>query len=203
MLPSRRVLTLAGLAIVQVVNALRLPSIPRAGTVHCCALPPALTGAENFCRGALAQTGNSNHPNGWWRQDRELLQILLPLGDDVSFKRDVSIDLTRRRLELRVAGNDVLVGDLSHDVDTNDSEWFVEDGADLDVPDAGERCLVVSLRKKESFLDWASPLKATDADAEAVGGSSRRRVLIGGKGEAQKQATAQQLASYQLLQQRC
>ena len=83
MLPSRRVLTLAGLAIVQVVNALCLPSIPRAGTVHCCARRRR---SQVLRTPWCTREQESNHPNVGGARSRAL-QILLPLGDDVSFKR--------------------------------------------------------------------------------------------------------------------
>ena len=78
----------------------------------------------------------------------------------------MSVDVSRRRLTLRVA--DVAVGELWHEVsvDASDSAWFVNDA-----PDFGDaRFLVVELQKGESFVDWAAPLKP------AGGGSGERRV---------------------------
>jgi len=105
----------------------------------------------------------------------------------------VSVDVSRRRLTLRVA--DVAVGELWHEVsvDASDSAWFVNDA-----PDFGDaRFLVVEFQKGESFVDWAAPRKPAGGGS---GEEGRRSLIIGGKGEAQKQATAVQLASYQLLQ---
>jgi len=148
----------------------------------CTGQPPAFDGAAQFQRGIIGQ-------GSWWRQDPEMMQLIVSLPDGASFKRDVSIELTRKNLKLSVAGSLVLSGELAHDAVCDESEWFVEEGMDgFDV----ERCLVVDIKKRESFVDWAGPLKGCIDQG--------RRVLIGGKGEAQKRATAQQLASYQILQ---
>ena len=96
---------------------------------------------------------------------------------------------------MTVLNTQVLSGALAHAISTADSEWFVEDDLDGfdEPPDA--RYLVVDMRKSESFVDWDAPLcKGNDASGAS------RRILIGGKGDAQKEATAQQLASYQILQ---
>ena len=133
----------------------------------------------------------------WWRQDPEGFQLIVELPEDASFKRDVHIDLSRSRILLTVSGTEIVGGKLAHDVDADSSEWFVEDDLDDFVTGSGDddaRYLVMNLRKRESYLDWPSPLQQHEAS------SAMRRLVIGGKGDAQKAATAQQLASYQILQ---
>lgn len=147
-------------------------------------LPPPLPNADHFGRGEL--------DCGWWRQDAQRVQLVIKLPEDATFKRDVIFDLSRKKFSLKVKDNAVLVGDLEHEIDTASSEWFVEDEFET----LG-RVLLIELQKRESFVDWSAPLKPqTCSDAAAP----RRRLLIGGKGEAQKEATMQQLASYQILQ---
>lgn len=145
-------------------------------------MPPALNNADGFGRGELGD-------GAWWRQDTTRVQIVVELPEDASFKRDVEVDVSRRSIALRVLGADILVGSLAHEVDASSAEWVVDDemGGDFD----GERFLVVDLPKRESYVDWSAPL---------AGDGGQRRLRIGGKGEAQKDATAQQLASYQVLQ---
>ena len=73
--------------------------------IRCAEAPPAFPGQEQLQRGVLEA------PEGlaaWWRQDREKLQVIVRLGDDVNFKRDVRVDLSRTRVALRVRGADVL-----------------------------------------------------------------------------------------------
>ena len=147
--------------------------------------PPLKADLAEFQRGTLADG------NAWWRQDAQIVQLVVALPEDASFRRDVSVDLSRKRISLTVQEAEVLVGDLAHDVVKDESDWFVEE--DLDGFD-GERFLVVEMRKHESYLDWGSPLMAEGAT------TSERKILLGGKGESQKAATAQQLASYQILQ---
>ena len=152
---------------------------------RCCMPPPLKADLAEFQRGTLADG------NAWWRQDAQIVQLVVALPEDASFRRDVSVDLSRKRISLTVQEAEVLVGDLAHDVVKDESDWFVEE--DLDGFD-GERFLVVEMRKHESYLDWGSPLMADGAT------TSERKILLGGKGESQKAATAQQLASYQILQ---
>ena len=166
--------------------------------VTCCTsgLPAPLRGADNYLRGPLSTDGTLE---AWWRQDPQVIQFVVALPAGATLKSDVSIDLSRRRMTLTVAGSELLNGELAHDIDADASEWFVEDRDDLDddfgtSDDDDSRFLVVDVKKRESFVNWPSPLK----DGRAEG--SARELLIGGKGEGQKQATAQQLASYQVLQ---
>lgn len=168
------------------------PLSHRAPRARCCradtlcssaaSLPPPLRDADAFARGVLDCDATA-----WWRQDSQRLQILVPLADGVSFKRDVSVDVSRRRLTLRVADSDVAVGELWHEVNVDASDWFVDDA-----PDFGDaRFLVVELQKRESFVDWAAPLKPAGGGS---GEEGRRSLIIGGKGEAQKQAPTRNIA---------
>ena len=145
-------------------------------------MPPALKNADGYTRGELGK-------GAWWRQDTTSVQLIVELPDDASFKRDVEVDVSRRSITLRVLGADVCSGSLAHEVDAASAEWVVDD--EMDDGFDGERFLVVDLPKRESYVDWASPL---------AGEGGQRRLRIGGKGDAQKEATAQQLASYQVLQ---
>ena len=121
------------------------------------------------------------------------MQLVVELAEAASFKRDVTIELSRKRIDLNIEGGVQLVGDLAHEAVGDASEWFVEEG--FEGFDEDTRYLVVDIRKRESFLDWPAPLKS-DFGATLPA----RSVLIGGKGDAQKKGTAQQLASYQILQ---
>ena len=166
------------------------PSLTRAPvkepSFFCCA-PPPLKDADAYSRGALAVDGADFA--AWWRQDVERFELIVEMPDDASFKRDVKIELSRKKISLTMQGKPVAVGNLPHDISADDSEWFVED--DLDGFE-GDRYLMVSLKKLESYVDWTGPLM----------GETRapKKLVIGGKGEAQKLATAQQLASYQVIQ---
>ena len=155
--------------------------------------PPALKDAAAFARGALELSG-TDELCAWWRQDPQTLQVVVSMPCDASFKHDVSVSVTRRRVELSVCGVDVLNGELANDVVADDSDWVVEDELDGFPNEAdAKKFLVVDLRKLESYVEWPAPT----FDGADPG---QRRVLIGGKGEAQKRATAQQLASYQIIQ---
>ena len=175
------------------VAGLHVSPTLRHGVIKCCmnSMPPAMKDADAFARGPLS--GNSN---AWWRQDPTQLELVVKLPEDASFKRDVSIEITRKRISLSVLGTELLAGELSHDVAASEAEWYVEEDGDLAGFD-GDRYLVVTMPKRESYLDWQSPVRALESDEGAV---ARRALCIGGKGDAQKQATAQQLASYQVLQ---
>jgi hypothetical protein len=50
----------------------------------------------------------------------------------------------------------------------------------------------VDLKKAHSYVNWPAPVRPVD------GSTLPTRLLLGGKGEAQKKATAQQLASFQI-----
>lgn len=115
------------------------------------------------------------------------MQVIVALREDLSLKREASIELSRKSISVTLSGVAVLCGDLAHDVDGEGSDWLVEDelpGFD------GARFLVFDLRKRESFVDWPAPLAA-----DCGGGGTDRTLLIGGKGEAQKRATARQCAT--------
>ena len=56
-----------------------------------------------------------------------------------------------------------------------------------------ERFLVIELAKADPHVDWQAPLRGCDDS----GGSAK--LVIGGVGEAQKKATAQQMAKFQAL----
>lgn len=191
------------LLVIDAASALRLN--PTRVTMMCAAaaspLPPPLKDADNFQRGSLAAE------KGWWRQDAQLVQLVVPLAEDASFKRDVSIDVSRTSIELVCSGESVLQGELAFEIKAGDADWYVEEAEDLQGfgDGAAEKYLVVELPKRESFVDWAAPLGGSGGGTEegeqsGQGGQERRRLIIGGKGEQQKQACGQQLASYQILQ---
>ena len=174
---------------------------------------------------ALPPLANSGeYPSGRdrglaWRQDAQLVQLWAPLPDGVSAKRGVVARITRRALAL-VVGGEPLVGDadadapLGGEVVAADSLWFVEseladDGAAAFL--GFERFVVVELRKAVEFATWDALLAANagggaggaDADAAAAARSSAAaappppNLSIGG-GARQKEATARQLAAYQV-----
>ena len=176
------------LTLASIASALHISPICRTTTIRCC-LPPALRDADNFARGTLDV--DCDTLQAFWRQDPETVQVVVAMPEESSFKRDVKIDVSRKRISLAVLENEILVGDLAYDVKVENSEWMVE--ADLDGFN-GDKFLVVTLRKHESYVDWEAPLR--DASAS----SAPKRILLGGTGEAQKQATAQQYASYQIMQ---
>ena len=140
-------------------------------------LPPALPESEAFARGALGESA-------WWRQTSTTLQLVVALPEDASFKRDVQLELSRKKISLTVAGAEIVNGDLAHDVRADESDWCVEE--DYAGFEAAERHLVIDLCKVDAFVDWPEPLRRDD-DAN----STPPRMAIGGVGEAQKQATAQ------------
>ena len=61
-------------------------------------MPPPLKDADDFMRGALGASA-------WWRKDSQTVQVIVRLPEDASFKRDVSVDLSRRRIDLAVLGD--------------------------------------------------------------------------------------------------
>ena len=113
------------------------------------------------------------------------MQVIVALPEDLSLKREASIELSRKSISVTLSGVAVLCGDLPHDIYGEGSDWVVED--ELDGFD-GTRFLVIDLRKREPFVDWPPPLAA-----DSVGGG--RTLVIGGKGEAQKRATGRQCAT--------
>ena len=114
------------------------------------------------------------------------MQVIVALPEDLSLKREASIELFRKSISVTLSGVAVLCGDLAHDIYGEGSDWVVEE--ELDGFD-GTRFLVIDLRKRESFVDWPAPLAA-----DGVGGGAERTLVIGGKGEAQKRATGRQCA---------
>ena len=167
---------------------LRTPTQLRHTPPVCCC--PPLRDAERFARGSIPLNDGLQ---AWWRQDPEHVQVIVEMPEDASFRRDVAIDVSRKKIDLAVCKQPVLIGDLAHEVAAADSEWLVED--DVDGFD-GDRYLVVALKKLESFVDWPAPLR----DGSSSSATVAKRLLIGGSGEAQKVATAQQLSAYQALQ---
>ncbi|KAL1522114.1 hypothetical protein AB1Y20_021756 [Prymnesium parvum] len=145
-------------------------------------IPPSLPEGEKFRKGLLSG-------GGFWRQTARLLQIAVPMPEGASFKRDVQIELRNGEISLRVAGASIAQGPLQHSVRAELSEWYVEE--ELAGAPAGTRYFVVDLVKASPHVDWSSPLGG--------GGGEEARLVIGGVGEAQKKATAQQLATYQAL----
>jgi len=192
--PLRAVLLVGlanGLRTVHYSTRLSSPHSPsRLASPRCCATPPPPLedGSSAFQSGAFEVEGTQL----WWRQSDELMQVIVALPEDLSIKKEASIEISRKSISVTLSGVAVLCGDLAHDVYGEGSDWVVED--ELDGFD-GTRFLVIDLRKRESFVDWAAPLAAN-----GVGGGAARSLVIGGKGEAQKRATGRQFASYQILQ---
>ncbi len=182
---------------VGLATGLRLSCHPRLPPPRCCASkPPPLGGATGFQRGALDVAGTQ----AWWRQGDQVVQVIVALPEDVSFKRDMSIEMSRTQLSLTMSGVELLVGPLAFEVEPDESDWIVEDELDEDFF-TGDRFLVIDLKKKESFVDWGAVLAGGGgASAGSSPAGAEKRLVLGGEGEVQKRATAQQLASYQVLQ---
>lgn len=107
--------------IFSLVAGLHVSPTLRHGAIKCCIsnMPPAMKDADAFARGPLS--GNSN---AWWRQDPTQLELVVELPEDASFKRDVSIEITRKRISVSVLGTELLAGELSHDVAAGEAEWY-------------------------------------------------------------------------------
>ena len=103
------------------------------------------------------------------------MQVVVALPEDLSLKREASIELSRKSISVTLSGVPVLCGDLAHDIDGEGSDWLVEDelpGFD------GARFLVFELRKRESFVDWPAPLAAASRIARSVSTSANAVTLL-------------------------
>mmetsp|Transcript_129585 Transcript_129585/g.242458 ORF Transcript_129585/g.242458 Transcript_129585/m.242458 type:complete len:531 (-) Transcript_129585:2-1594(-) len=113
--------------------------------------PPSLPGGESYMRGSL-----SDAMPVWWRQTSSKFQIVCELPDDVSVKRDVSIDLRKETINVHVAGMSVVEGKLQQSIDVDDSDWFTDD--EMGGFNDGKRYLVLDLRKAMPNVDWSGPI---------------------------------------------
>ena len=101
--------------------------------------------------------------DGWWRQDDKVVTLTIQLPEGSTFKRDVRFKLSADALSLTVmrGGSDEvasLTGQLSHTVDADESDWFVEDtgGAGFEGFGPDARFLVVMLQKASRGVTWSS-----------------------------------------------
>ena len=90
-------------------SALRTPTVSHGMRAPpptlCC---PALNGASNYARGSIDFHGVPG-VKAWWRQDPQLVEVVVALPDDVSFKRDVELDVSRTTISLSVCGEALCV----------------------------------------------------------------------------------------------
>jgi len=151
-------------------------------------LPPRFPESAGYSIGALQDSESV-----WWRQTPRIFQIVCQLADDVSLKRDVTMELRKKRISLEIAGVPVVVGELPHSIKTAECDWYTED----ELPGFPEdhRYLIIDLAKEEPFVDWPAPLMDDSDNAE----KSEKRLVIGGGQQAQKECSAQQLATFQAL----
>ena len=149
--------------------------------------PPCLPDGEAFARGMIGEKSGWC----WWRQTPFTFQLVVMMPEDASFKRDVQLDLHKASISLTVAGSSIVDGPLAHNIRVDASDWYVED--ELEGFDDGWRYLVVDMAKADPHVDWQAPLQGSGDSGEEL------KLVIGGVGEAQKKATAQQMATYQAL----
>ena len=51
------------------------------------------------------------------------MQVVVALPEDLSLKREASIELSRKSISVTLSGVAVLCGDLAHDIDGEGSDW--------------------------------------------------------------------------------
>ena len=114
---------------------------------------------------SLFDLGAKDSDRTWfWRQNAELVQLIVELGEDESLRRDVTVELGQNQLSVVVSGCEICAGALAHSVVKTESTWYVdlgdverESNADDDDDDDDARLLVVELKKQEPFVNWAQP----------------------------------------------
>jgi hypothetical protein len=119
--------------------------------------------------------------------------VWVPLPEGCNHKRDCDVQVRRTKLTLKVPNVVKLVEEpLLFAVKPDDSSWVIETEDDLPAG-TSERWLVVRLRKDNKYLNWKRLLQGS-------GPRELPRLAIGGAGSnAQKDLTAQQMASFQTL----
>ena len=85
-------------------------------------VPPALAGGEGLQRGILDLSGSSR-VQGWWRQDVQVVQVVLTLAAETNVKRDVSVEIRPDQLEIMVEGAVVTRGSPAHGILVDESDW--------------------------------------------------------------------------------
>jgi len=147
-------------------------------------LPPTMDRGKAFSSGTL----NSDVP-AWWRQNYNTFQLVCAVPDDLSVRDDLSIETSDGKFVVKVGDTSVVDGALPYSINIDATEWLVEE--DVEGFPAGPRYLVVELTKLEWWVDWPGPVAT---------GSTAKRYAVGGCDEdAQKEATASQVAAFQTL----
>ena len=111
----------------------------------------------------------------WWSQDERMVSLVVPLAAGASAKRDVSCTLSDTSLSLAVDAAGMLrksalslKGRLSHGVDGDESEWYIEDSVDgFESFPPGVRFLSVRLTKATRGVTWAALVLADGARPDA------------------------------------
>ncbi|KAJ1455117.1 hypothetical protein M885DRAFT_223289 [Pelagophyceae sp. CCMP2097] len=67
----------------------------------------------------------------YWRQDADVVQIVLPLLEDESMKKSVDVTIRRKTIALTVSDAAILQGDLFRPVDSETSTWFIDDDGEV------------------------------------------------------------------------
>jgi len=123
-------------------------------------VPPALAGGDGLQRGILDLPGSSR-VQGWWRQDVQVVQVVLTLAAETNVKRDVAVEIRPDQLEIRVEGAVVTRGSPAHGILVDESDWYVVsslDGFSSDGRGSGRKFLVVEMRKAAVGVDWTEAL---------------------------------------------
>ncbi|CAE8611844.1 unnamed protein product [Polarella glacialis] len=98
-------------------------------------------------------------PRTWWwtggagDASEDEMMVYIPIGDDV-IAADIVADIQRSHLTLGIRGQPpVIDGELWKDIKAHDSEWVIDN-------EAGQRCLIVTLIKRDVWIDYDYLLKS-------------------------------------------
>eukprot|EP00933_Yihiella_yeosuensis_P076549 TRINITY_DN8636_c2_g1_i2.p1 TRINITY_DN8636_c2_g1~~TRINITY_DN8636_c2_g1_i2.p1 ORF type:complete len:202 (-),score=25.58 TRINITY_DN8636_c2_g1_i2:92-649(-) len=103
-------------------------------------------------------------PKSWWwtggpgEDSEDEMQVYIPIPDDVT-AADIVADIQRTHLTLGIKGQPpVLDGDLWKEIRAHESEWVID-------YEGGQRCLIVTLIKRDEWIDYDYLLKSHENDA--------------------------------------
>jgi len=97
----------------------------------------------------------------WWRQDHAIVELIVQLPKETSFKRHVELELSDGGLSLKLFGEAALEGQWCHAVDAGASEYDIDDAPPgFEAVGAAARFLTIRICKSTPGLNWQSLLAA-------------------------------------------
>ncbi|CAK9113705.1 unnamed protein product [Durusdinium trenchii] len=104
--------------------------------------------------------GRSDQCSWWWKggpgeESEEDIIVFVPIAEDVRVE-DVQVDIRRTHLTVSLCEKVLLDGALWKEIKAEDSGWLID-------REAGQRCILITLIKRDVWIDY-DYLFQTDAD---------------------------------------